>query len=572
MIGRLFGTPRFVVRTSVAMFTVVTIVLSAVLLLIGIQGPAYVRATVADKLAAGQRMLLALEQRQSRELKAQVAILAESPTLKAAVDTYQSEIRRSDASTRAELLRTVEREVEKLAARVQPDVLAVTDPAGNVLAAAGRHQRSWPAFMPAPAVKDRETVVSLPSGIFRRISTTIGLQDAEIGILSVASAMDQGYAQRMSELSGASTLVMSEGRVIATTLPPAAAAGLTAELVQRLPASSTVTLGGAEYAVGLVLQSGPAAVYTLDSIDGAVAPVINGALSSMIPLGIAAFCIAGLVSVWTARAVARPIDTLSTSLTAMAQSRAFDRALPTTGSSQEVDALTRTFNSMMETVSAAEAETQITYVGAIRALAMTLDARDPYTAGHSERVSAISGAIGRQMGLSSDDLEVLRLGALLHDIGKIGISDNVLRKPGGLNAEEYELIKEHPGLGARILRTVPFLTEHIPIVELHHERPDGRGYPHGLTADEIPMLARIVHVADAFDAMTSARAYRPALDCSYAMRELWRCAGTEFDAEVVQALVQAVSTNDAPIAATQSAIDLAAQAAPRRLSLAGARS
>jgi putative nucleotidyltransferase with HDIG domain len=572
MIRRFFGTPRLVVRTSFAMFAVVAIVLSAVLLLIGIQGRGYVRSTVTEKLGASQRMLSALEQRQTLELQAQVDILAESPTLKAAVDTYQSEIRRSDASTRAELLRTVDRELQKLAARIDPDVLAVTDPAGNVLAAAGRHQRSWPTFMSPPAAKGRETVVSLPSGIFRRISATIALQEVEIGILSVATAMDDGYAERMSALSDASTLVTSAGRVIATTLPPEAAAGLTAELVQRLPASFTVPLGGAEYAVRLVLQSGPVSVYTLDSIDGAVAPVMSGAMSSIVGLGIAAFCIAGLVSVWTARAVARPIDTLSTSLSEMAHSRAFDSALPTTGSSLEVDALTHTFNSMMATVAAAEAETQNTYVGAIRALALALDARDPYTAGHSERVSAISVMIGRQMDLSTEDLDVLRLGALLHDIGKIGISDNVLRKPDGLTPEEFELIKEHPGLGARILRTVPFLAEHIPIVELHHERPDGRGYPHGLTADEIPMLARIVHVADAFDAMTSARAYRPALDSGYAVRELWRCAGTQFDAEVVQALVQAVATNGASAAATQSAVDVAAQLAPRRLTLVGARS
>jgi putative nucleotidyltransferase with HDIG domain len=211
-------------------------------------------------------------------------------------------------------------------------------------------------------------------------------------------------------------------------------------------------------------------------------------------------------------------------------------------------------------------------VGAIRALALALDARDPYTAGHSERVSAISVTVGRQMGLPTEDLDVLRLGALLHDIGKIGISDNVLRKPDGLTPEEFELIKEHPALGARILRTVPFLAEHLPIVELHHERPDGHGYPHGLTADEIPMLARIVHVADAFDAMTSARAYRPALDTSYAVRELWRCAGTQFDAEVVQALVQVVATHGTAAAATQSAVDVAAQVAPKRLTLVGARS
>jgi putative nucleotidyltransferase with HDIG domain len=569
MITRLFGPPRLVVRTSLAMFSVVAIVLTAVLLLIAIQGSGYVRWTVTDKLERAQSMLSALEQRQSREMLAQVKVIAESPTLKAAVDTYQAEIRRSDASTRAELIRTIDRELEKLALRIQPDVLAVTDPAGNVLAVAGRYRNSWPSFVTPPTSPDRETIVSLPSGVFRRFSAPLALQDVEIGFLSVATALDLEYARRMSALSRASTLVTADRRVIATTLPEPGAGALSESGIQQLPAASTITLAGSEYAVRQVLQAGPAAVYTLDSIDGAVGPAISSALTPVLWLGVAAFCVAGLVSLWTARSLARPIDTLSRSLAEMTESRSFDTALPTTGSSREVDALTRTFNSMMTTVSTAEAEKQSTYVGAIRALALALDARDPYTAGHSERVSALSVTIGRQMGLPAEDIDILRLGALLHDIGKIGISDHVLRKPEALTDEEFELIKEHPVLGARMLRTVPFLAQHLPIVELHHERPDGRGYPYGLTADEIPMLARIVHVADAFDAMTSARAYRLALDSGYAIRELWRCAGTQFDAEVVQALVQAVA--GATLAA-QSAGDVATMAPPRKLALVPIRS
>jgi HD-GYP domain-containing protein (c-di-GMP phosphodiesterase class II) len=116
----------------------------------------------------------------------------------------------------------------------------------------------------------------------------------------------------------------------------------------------------------------------------------------------------------------------------------------------------------------------------------------------------------------------------------------VLRKPGALTPEEFALIEQHPGVGARILRSVHFLAPHLPIVELHHERPDGKGYPHRLRGDEIPLLARIVHVADAYDAMTSARAYRPARSGAEALRELWRCAGSQFDAEVVHALAAAV--------------------------------
>jgi len=282
----------------------------------------------------------------------------------------------------------------------------------------------------------------------------------------------------------------------------------------------------------------------LDSIDASARPVVREALRSMGVIAIGAFVLAGIASLWLARTIARPIDTLSASLSVMTRARDFDHPLTAGGDSLEVDTLTGAFNTMMHSVKAAEAETLSAYLGTIRALALALDARDPYTAGHSERVSAVSLAIGRCMSLDESRLEVLRLGALLHDIGKIGISDHVLMKPGPLTPEEYEIIKQHPGVGARILRSVPFLEPHIPIVELHHERPDGKGYPHGLHGDEIPLVASIVHVADAFDAMTSARAYRPARAASEGLRELWRCAGAQFDAQVVQALAQALPNMD----------------------------
>jgi putative nucleotidyltransferase with HDIG domain len=195
---------------------------------------------------------------------------------------------------------------------------------------------------------------------------------------------------------------------------------------------------------------------------------------------------------------------------------------------------------MIQSVKAAEAERLSAYVGTIRALALALDARDAYTAGHSERVSVLSVAMGRHLSLSARDLEVVRLGALLHDIGKIGVPDSVLMKPGKLTDAEFQAIRQHPVLGARILRSVPFLAPHIPIVELHHERPDGRGYPHGLRGDDIPLAARIVHVADAYDAITTARAYRGARPSSEALQELWRCAGTEFHADIVDALTKAL--------------------------------
>ena len=536
--------PRLVVRTTLTTFAVVAFVLTSVLVALGLNLREYVRGSVVSKLAAGQRMLSALEQRRAREIVAQVATLAENPTLKAAIDTYRAELSTGDARSRAELLATIEGELTKVANRTKPDVLAVRSPAGELLAVAGRLGAEWRAG--AAGSDTTRDFATLPSGVFRIASAPIALHDIELGRLELATALDQEYARELSDLSGTAMVVSTPRAVVASTLPPSATRDLTADRLATLHAASTVRLGRDDYAGQLLFRAGDATVFALDSVDAATGPALADAAPSALLIALCAFGLAGLASLWMARTLSRPIDTLSRSLSAMTRSRSFEAPVPLTGSSLEVDALAATFNTMMQSVVAAEAETQSAYVGAIRALAMALDARDPYTAGHSERVSAISVAIGRQMGLAGDELEVLRLGALLHDIGKIGVSDDVLRKPGELTPEEFELIKQHPGLGARILRSVPFLAPHVAIVELHHERPDGKGYPHGLAGDEIPLLARIAHVADAFDAMTSARAYRPARGSSEALAELWSCAGRQFDAEVVHALAIALPRIPAP--------------------------
>ena len=530
--------PRLVVRTTVTTFAVVAFVLTAALVALGLNIREHVRGSVAGRLAAGQRMLFALEQRRAGELRAQVATLAENPTLKAAIDTYRAELRGGDAASSRLLLATIEGELRKVADKTRADVLAVRAPSGELLAVAGSRRADWRA---AGAPRDAAAeFVALDAGVFRVASAPIALSEVQLGRLELATPLDADYASELSSLSGAPVVIASPSAVAASTLPPPVAAALTAAQLRDLPESAEIRVRDENYLAQRLFRAGDASVFALDSIDASAGPAIADALRSALTIALWAFALAGLTSLWMARTLARPIDNLSRSLRAMTRSRSFQNAVPLTGSSQEVDALTETFNSMMATVLAAEAETQSAYLGAIRALALALDARDPYTAGHSERVSAIAVGIGRQLRLDDEQLEVLRLGALLHDIGKIGVPDEVLRKPGALTAPEFELIKHHPALGARILRSVPFLARHIPIVELHHERPDGKGYPHGLAGDEIPLLARIAHVADAFDAMTSARAYRPARSPGEALSELWRCAGAQFDAEVVQALAGAL--------------------------------
>ncbi len=183
------------------------------------------------------------------------------------------------------------------------------------------------------------------------------------------------------------------------------------------------------------------------------------------------------------------------------------------------------------------------YLNTIQALSMTIDAKDPYTHGHSKRVSDISVMIGREMGLSPEELERLKYAGDLHDIGKIGISESIISKRGKLTIDEYELIKTHPLVGETIIEPVPFLQDLKPIIRHHHERYDGYGYPDVLKGDAIPLLSRIIHLADAYDAMTSDRPYRKALTHELAVQEIVKHSGSQFDPEVVEAFLRIFDTN-----------------------------
>ena len=172
-------------------------------------------------------------------------------------------------------------------------------------------------------------------------------------------------------------------------------------------------------------------------------------------------------------------------------------------------------------------------VGTIKSLVRTLEARDAYTRGHSDRVAAIARIIAREVGYSNERAERLHLTGLLHDIGKIGVPDQVLNKPGRLDDDERDAIQQHPEIGYEILRSIPSLEDVLPGVLHHHECLDGTGYPHGLCGEEIPLDARILSVADAFDAMTSDRPYRSGMQVSRAVGILTEGAGQQWDPEIV---------------------------------------
>lgn len=169
------------------------------------------------------------------------------------------------------------------------------------------------------------------------------------------------------------------------------------------------------------------------------------------------------------------------------------------------------------------------YMESIETLRFTVEAKDPYTRGHSDRVSEYSVLIGKKLGLSEEDIKILKIGGLFHDIGKIGVPDSILLKESRLTDDEYSEIKNHPAIGAHILSSATIFQDIIPIVKHHHERYDGNGYPGKLKGEEIPYLARIAAIADTFDAMTSKRSYRDSLPMDVVISEFERCRGTQFD-------------------------------------------
>lgn len=198
------------------------------------------------------------------------------------------------------------------------------------------------------------------------------------------------------------------------------------------------------------------------------------------------------------------------------------------------------FFNMLEDIHESYEDLKDLFINLIKTMVRALDAKSNWTKGHSERVTQYALSIGREMGLDEDALESLKLSALLHDIGKIGTYDVILEKPDKLTPKEIKLIQEHPIKGASILAPIEQLKEILPIIRSHHEKINGTGYPDGLNREKLPLLARILHVADVYDALTVDRPYRKALSRKSAIAELKRSSGAEFDPEVVEAFLKAL--------------------------------
>jgi len=248
------------------------------------------------------------------------------------------------------------------------------------------------------------------------------------------------------------------------------------------------------------------------------------------------------VSIFAARRITSPLKVLTESSRALARGDLSQRV--NLLSSTEIGELAHTFNTMsdelqryVEDLKRAAEENKELFMGSIQMLAGAVDEKDPYTRGHSDRVTRYSLLIAKEMDLPAHFMETLRISAQLHDVGKIGIEDHILKKPGALTEEEFEVMKTHTTKGANILRPVTQLADMLPGIELHHEALDGRGYPYGLQGDQIPLLARVIAVADTFDALTTNRPYQQAHTPDQTLQIIKNLAGKRLDPLAVQALL-----------------------------------
>ncbi len=303
-----------------------------------------------------------------------------------------------------------------------------------------------------------------------------------------------------------------------------------------------VKLSGEEWMALPILQGSKHSGWTLHSlvdVDAATAPVSASLRKIFLSVALMALVTTLCCSFLASRAVVQPIAVMVEHLRHTAQTGTLPEFQGKLANVAEVRELARSYNQAASAVRGAHSGLQNAYVEFVYALANALDARDRYTAGHSKRVSDLSCKIAVALGLGEEDVERLRIGALLHDIGKIGVSDMLLQKPGRLTEEEFKLIKKHPVVGRRILQTVQGFAKYLPAVELHHENWDGTGYPKRQRGQETPIDARIIHVADAYDAMTTDRSYRSGMTHDRALDILAENAGIQFDPDVVAALMTA---------------------------------
>jgi HD-GYP domain-containing protein (c-di-GMP phosphodiesterase class II) len=496
-----------------------------------------VQSTVRDDLRKSLREnQLAMARAQSKadfQNSRFLKMAGENATLKAGIQLFTSEPGSEDAR------RTMEDQLRKFGGQMGFDFLSVSAPNGAPLAGVVRQGGEIPGGKSQLVSLDNALVEHSEKGLlvigsrtFRFASVPIDENEENIGSLSVGEYFD---------FPGVATpaVLIHDGEVIYFNIPNVSERKVGAAVLGcAVRSECDFRLGGVNW-ISVPMQDlgGGYTLWSLENVDEATGPIRSRLRSLFLTMAFGSVLVALLCSIVSSRSIVKPIAHVVSHLrnaehTGVLPEFRFETSFP-----KEIRELAESYNRAAESVRNARENLESAYVEFVGSLANALDARDPYTSGHSCRVSQLSCATAEAMGLSPEQVERIRIGALLHDIGKIGIVDSVLQKHGRLTTKEFAIVKQHPEIGRRILEGVQGFAPYLEAVELHHENWDGTGYPKGQSGEETPVDARIIHVSDAYDAMTTNRSYRRGMTHEQAIRELFTHAGTQFDPRVVELFV-----------------------------------
>ena len=460
-----------------------------------------------------------------------VATFAENASLKAGFGLWR-QIGREDAR------KTVEDQLLDLVPSLRYELVAAFDATDQPIAALVRKKGRMVALPPQSIPKLRGRLGELEGRLFQLTTVPVNLDEENIGRISVGRAFDLAQLPEKAVLT-------HNGRLLRSSVTGATATELETAVgdCARTPGDCSVQVRSEQFLVSLMRRTNLGSGYELWSfqpLDAAGAGLLQAQTNALLLMAAATLLAALLTAFFASRSVVSPITRLVGRLRQSENSGVLRGDFDEHGPVAEVNELGAAFNAAARSIAGAQRQLDEAYLEFTKTMAQTLDARDPYTAGHSTRVSDYAVSIAHALNLSLSEIENLRVAANLHDIGKIGVPDAVLQKPGQLTASEMEVIKQHPLIGKRILEGVAKFRDYLAVVELHHENYDGTGYPWGLTGGETPLGARIVHVVDAFDAMTTSRPYRNAMPPGKALGVLQKFAGTQFDPAVVEVFLRLV--------------------------------
>ena len=519
-------------RFSIAAFVPIGLLLVVGFFMFGQRVEDDVRDGIGQTLAEAQKTQAALRREAARERQVLVAAFAENPVLKAGLTLWRDEPA-SDAARR-----TVEDQLQEMGTELGADLMGMVDASGRPIALLGRFGKELAPMRVGEMPPLASRLVNVRGALFDTLPVPVNTDQENLGVLFVGRHFEASEFHTQAVLMQAGKVVEQAG----AESPGEIERGLAR--CTHPEAGCPASLGGSPYlALRADTDFGDGyTVWTLHPVERAANQILgtarNGLWAALAGLLLAAF----LADFFGARAVARPLIGLVDRLKQSEKSGVLAGDFPEDSSTREVNELARAFNLAARSVADSQRRLDEAYLQITQTMAQTLDARDPYTAGHSMRVSHYAAAIAEAMNLTGQDVERIRVGANFHDIGKIGIPDSVLQKPDPLTAAEFEVIKQHPTIGKRILEGVVKFHDYLSIVELHHENHDGTGYPWGLRGEGVPLGARIVHVVDAYDAMTTSRPYRGAMPPEKALDILKRNAGTQFDPAVVEVFLRLAKT------------------------------